>query len=214
MKTKTILMSVLIMLTLSSCNTTKSDIIKVGDIIQFGTYPWRVLDIQDGRALIISENIIERKQYHHNWVQTSWADCSMREYLNGEFYNSVAFSDADRERIVQITNINEDNQWYGDPAGEDTQDWIFLLSISEVVRFFGDSGQLENRPYQTGHINDQFNSNRIATYEESANSWWLRSPGGYGDLASYVGTEGFVFIIGLGVSYQLFGMRPALWVVM
>jgi len=168
MKTKTfILVTIFIMLLLGSCSdkkTTEPDNIKVGDIIQFGAYEWRILDIQGGRALVVSENILEFRLYHHEFGPITWADCSLRAYLNGEFYNSNAFSNADRTRIVQVTNVNENNQWYGTNGGANTQDRIFLLSISEVVKYFGDSGQLANRPSGAQYIDDQYNTNRIATF--------------------------------------------------
>ncbi|MCL2064973.1 MAG: DUF6273 domain-containing protein [Candidatus Cloacimonetes bacterium] len=176
MKTKTLtFVTIFIMLILGSCSdkkTTEPDDIKVGDIIQFGAYPWRILDIQGGRALVVSEYIIENRDYHTSYTSITWADCSLRNYLNGEFYNSSAFSNADRARIVQVTNINENNQWFDTNGGSNTQDRIFLLSIAEVVKYFGDSGHLENKTgIFYGWINDQYNTNRIATFNGSACFW-------------------------------------------
>ncbi|MCL2063748.1 MAG: DUF6273 domain-containing protein [Candidatus Cloacimonetes bacterium] len=215
MKTKNfILVTIFIMLFLVSCSdkkTTEPDNIKVGDIIQFGTYTWRVLDIQSGRALVVSENILEYRYYHTLWTRITWADCSLRAYLNGEFYNSSAFSNADRERIVQVTNINENNQWFGTNGGVNTQDRIFLLSIAEVVKYFGDSGQLANRPPEAWYINDQYNTNRIATFNGSAYLWWLRSLGSGAIYAGSVGSAGIVRMDGNYVDYDDGGVRPALW---
>ena len=36
----------------------------VGDVIQFGGIDWLVLDIQDGKALLLSEKILEERPYH------------------------------------------------------------------------------------------------------------------------------------------------------
>jgi len=44
-------------------------------IIIFGNYKWRVLDIKDDRALIITENIIELRWYHNDFVHTTWEIC-------------------------------------------------------------------------------------------------------------------------------------------
>ena len=52
----------------------------------------------------------------------------MREYLNGEFYNS--FDIAERERIIASENENPDNPWYAASGGKPTDDKIFLLSIN------------------------------------------------------------------------------------
>ena len=40
---------------------------KVGDKIQFGKFIWRVLEIQDGKALIITDKIIEQRSYHNEY---------------------------------------------------------------------------------------------------------------------------------------------------
>ena len=118
---------------------------QIGDKINFGKYEWRVLDIQNNAALILTENIIETRPYHNRYVNITWADCALRKYLNGEFYDT--FSEVDRAKIMPVTNKNLNNQWYGTKGGEDTLDYIFLLSIEEAVcKYFGDSSKkLYNR---------------------------------------------------------------------
>lgn len=117
----------------------------------------------------------------------------MRTYLNGEFYNS--FSDADRERIIKVTNQNNDNPWYGTSGGNPTTDKVFLLSIDEVVKYFGDSGQRENRVKSTDFswcddeywpwLNDQYDINRRAVDDSvMVANWRLRSPGANGRLVA------------------------------
>ena len=200
---------------------------RVGEIIQFGGYDWRILDIQDGKALLISDKILENRAYHNKRVDT-WADSDLRAYLNDEFYNS--FSAKDRARIAEVTNTNPDNQWFGTPGGANTQDRIFLLSLDEVVKYFGDSGQLANRPSEyVRQIDDQYNENRVAyhvggtyyygniwqdTYTVGAGdprAWWLRSPGGISYYAASVGGSGLIYSYGSDVIINEYGVRPALW---
>lgn len=64
-------------------------------------------------------------------MEITWADCELRKYLNGEFYDK--FSEINKSRIIPVTNKNPDNPWYGAKGGEDTQDNIFLLTIEDVV---------------------------------------------------------------------------------
>jgi hypothetical protein len=71
---------------------------QIGDILSFGSYKWRVLDIQNDTALIITEEIIEQRPYHDRYVDITWADCELRKYLNGEFY--------DKPESVQKTTKN------------------------------------------------------------------------------------------------------------
>ena len=208
--------------------------VRGGDIIPFGGYDWRVLDIQDGKALIISDRVLEHREYHTDYTEITWADSSLRQYLNGEFYNS--FSASDRGRIAQVTNINPDNPWdfteYGGnnktPRGVNTQDRIFLLSLDEVVRYFGDSGQLRNQNHANNEswgFNDEYSGVRVAscldscTYNDyhydagygTASWWWLRSPGFYSNLAAFVISDGFLYVYGIDVYVGSGGVRPALW---
>lgn len=91
----------------------------IGSIIPFGGYDWRILAIQNNTALVITEDIIELRAYNDVYKDTTWADCELRRYLNGAFYES--FREADRSRIVPVMNKNCDNHWYGTRGGEDTR---------------------------------------------------------------------------------------------
>ncbi|MDR0248142.1 MAG: DUF6273 domain-containing protein [Oscillospiraceae bacterium] len=193
---------------------------QIGDIITFGAYEWRVLDVQNGKALIITDKIIDFRSYHSEWEDITWADCDLRAYLNGEFYNS--FSAADRARIVETRNVNKDNQWFGTSGGADTTDKIFLLSLEEAVKYFGDSGQLANgNPNSDWYIDDQYNSARIARTAKavpesdyppgSAWTWWLRSPGYHSSGATFAHRDGELDVEGNPVHNDVLGVRPAMW---
>jgi hypothetical protein len=196
---------------------------KVGDKIVFGRYEWRVLDIQNNRALIITEDIIEQRPYHDAYKDITWADCALRKYLNGEFYDK--FNVTDKSRIIPVINKNPDNQWYGSKVGEDTQDSIFLLSIEEVCKYFGDSrSKLQNRGKNQRYWferKDENNSKRLARLhgKEWDWWWWLRSPGRVNVKAVYIfGTDGNIGIQGNNILKGNIsdgkctgGVRPALW---
>ena len=188
----------------------------VGEIIEFGGYEWRVLEVRGDRALIISAKLIELRAYNVDYHDVTWESCDLRYYLNGDFYNS--FTTAERKRIEETRNTNADNPWYGTSGGRDTDDMVFLLSLDEVVRYFGDSGELRNGANRDdGYISDQYDSERIAIFSghgnDKASWWWLRSPGYGSDHAAGVGIIGYVFVggDGLGVHYYDGGVRPALW---
>ena len=169
-----------------------------GGKIRFGKYDWYILDKQDGRALILTEKVIEKRVYHNQECEITWETCDMRKYLNGEFYNS--FSETDCSRIIEVVNENHDNPWYGTSGGNPTTDRIFLLSIKEVVKYFGDSGQLKNRYMYPNcdwckdeflpWIDDQYNIARRAVDDTGiVQHWRLRSPGANGRLVA--GVTGF-----------------------
>ena len=187
-----------------------------GNIIEFGGYDWRVLETTDSKALIISENILELKVYNGIYQDVTWESCDLRQYLNGDFYNG--FTTAERARIIESRNTNADNPWYGTSGGRDTVDKVFLLSLDELVRYFGDSGELGNGARRGGanggeyFFSDQYDSARIATAQGVTYSWWwLRSPGLTSRYAAHVDHEGVVHVDGLDVYYALGGVRPAMW---
>jgi hypothetical protein len=193
---------------------------KVGEIVEFGGIEWRVLELSEGKVLLLSEYVLEYRAYNEELTDVTWETCTLRSYLNGEFLNR--FSESDRARIAPTRNSNKDNQWSGIPGGNDTDDYIFLLSLEEVVRYFGDSGQLANMPGDAyGGINDQYNEARIAySAVESpwgepagiASVWWLRSPGSTSDSfgGAYVLGGGNIYVYGVTVLGDT-GVRPALW---
>ena len=199
---------------------------QVGDKISFGCYDWRILEIQNNTALIISESIIEQRAYHSVYKDVTWADCSLRKYLNNEFYNK--FDTTDKAGIIPVLNKNLDNQWYGSKGGEDTQDRIFLLSIEEAVcRYFGDSSSKLLNPGKNQRYwferKDRNNSRRTAMYKSGIWWWWLRSPGRDNRRAVYIHGDGNIGIQGNGIfryksktihpstGDNCGGVRPALW---
>ena len=195
----------------------------VGDIIEFDNYEWRVLDMQNNSALLITEYIIDQHAYHDAYKEITWADSSLRKYLNNEFYDK--FTAADKSRIIPVINKNHDNQWYGSKGGADTRDYIFLLSLEEVTcRYFGDSSSKLYNPRKNQRYwferKDENNSKRIARLEGETWStwWWLRSPGRVNVKAVYVHGDGNIGIQGNNIlkgnisdGKCLGGVRPALW---
>ena len=201
-----------VLLTLFAC-TGEAEIIEpsVGETIEFGGITWLVLEVQDGRALLLSEHlIIEGHAYHWTFTEITWEHSDIRAWLNKEFLDR--FSAEDRARIAQTTVVNNNNPWVDTPGGNDTTDYIFLLSLEEVVRYFGDSGQLHNRPNQDiWLIDDQYNNARFTRDAEGMTRfWWLRSPGGDPDSAAGVTDGGPVHLGGDRVDRNN-GIRPALW---
>jgi hypothetical protein len=178
--------------------------------IQFGGYQWRMLDVQGDKALLLTEDNIEKRSYNTQRTDVTWENCTLRRYLNSELYGK--FSSQEQARILPITNTNTNNQWFSTRGGSDTTDKIFLLSIEEVVRYFGDSGQLKNRNLGGKYwISDEFNKERVANYGNTAWWWWLRSPGNYGRYAASVSAGGYLLVHGDYVSVVEGGVRPALW---
>ena len=98
-----------------------NSILKRGSKMQFGNFCWRVLDVQASKVLIITDNIIMQKPYDKSSNQ--WRTSKIREYLNGDFYDS--------NFIVDEKNAIQPNErLYNDK--------VFLLSRDEASRLFKD----------------------------------------------------------------------------
>lgn len=183
------------------------------DIVTFGNYRWRVLNINEGRALVITEEIIELRWYNNDFVEITWAECELRNYLNSDFRDT--FNHDEKAKIIAVTNSNLNNQWFKTEGGIDTLDSIFLLSLEEVCEYFGDSKEhLLNKGKQKWLIDDENNRKRQAKYGSEYHWWRLRSPGYYGRTSASINLKGNVYVRGNGVYGKPRdggGVRPALW---
>ena len=177
--------------------TLENDTIAIGRLMHFNNIFWRVLDIQDGRAKIISEDILKELPYHREDIEITWENSHIRAYLNNDFLNT--FSAEDRDRIVLTNVVNNDNP-LGADGGNDTIDYIFLLSIDEAHYFFA----------------EPMSGSAFITYGRGTNKtwmewWWLRSPGFEADHAANVCHDGNVYEWGDDVDYYV-GIRPVIWI--
>ncbi len=114
---------------------------QVGDRVSFGRYPqgpngevepiiWRVLKRDSDGFPVISEKGLDAKPYNKKLVDITWADCTLRRWLNEEFV-SMAFNELEQS-LIKTSNLSNN-------AGPRTCDRIFLLSVGEAVKFFADS---------------------------------------------------------------------------
>jgi len=188
----------------------------VGDIMRFGQYDWRVLDIDTvyNRALLLSQDIIEQRPYNTEWADVTWENCSLRNYLNSSFYGS--FNEGDRSRIALTRNTNPDNTWgtwkgerFNTPGGNQTEDHIFLLSVPEILKYF--PGLRLCKDSDRDKWLYEADERLVAKFNNNESWWWLRSPGYLQNSAAIVYNDGDVLLFGDGVSDETGGVRPALW---
>lgn len=185
-----------------------------GEELIFGDYAWQILDVNKNCALIITKDIIGLQWYNNRFVDVTWENCSLRSYLNNDLY--LSFNEADRKKIINVKNRNQNNPWFGTLGGNDTYDYIFLLSLEEVAKYFGDSNKnLQFKEKQRWLINDENNQNRQAKYKNEFHWWRLRSPGYYQKTSASINANGEIYVRGNGVFGKPKdggGLRPALWI--
>lgn len=180
-------------------------------MILLGWYEWRVLHVENDTTLLLSEEVVMRCAYNGDYEDVTWADSSVRQYLNHEFYDQ--FSPEEKGLIAETGLVNSNNPWLDTNGGRETTDRIFLLSLEDVVTYFGDSGQLQDKnPNSKYWINDQYNPERVARDETGeACWWWLRSPGIRSRGAAYVNVGGSINLAGHYVNNGHGAVRPALY---
>jgi len=193
----------------------------VGDTVLFGAYEqdnntsngkegieWRVLAKEGGKLLIISEYALDCQQYNTSSTNVTWETCSLRKWMNGTFLNA-AFSTEEQAQI-QSTNVSADkNPEYRANPGNATTDKVFLLSITEVEKYFTSDSARQCKPTKYAVAN--------GAYVNSDNGncwWWLRSPGCDQKCAAYVHGFGSVRYSGNTVSSGNDCVRPALWIIL
>ena len=101
-------------------------------IFEYAPIQWRVLSVANDGIYIMSEKVLDRKKYNSSYTGITWADCTLRTWLNGYFYN-LAFSSSEKQAIQTTRLINENNSDYGTSGGIDTYDRVWIPSYSDVT---------------------------------------------------------------------------------
>lgn len=121
----------------------------IGDIVTFGTYPqtaggnddtpieWIILDKRDDEYLLISKLALDYQQYNIEHSIVTWETCTLREWLNGDFYNK-AFSASEKSRIIS-SQVKADIDFCSPEEymvkGNDTIDKVFIPSITGLYEY-------------------------------------------------------------------------------
>lgn len=195
---------------------------KPGDTVFFGAYEqdnntsngkedveWLVLEVKDGKALVVSKYALDCKQYNTSNTDVTWETCTLRKWLNNDFINA-AFSSYEKAMIPTVTVSADENPDYSTNPGNATQDQVFLLSITEANKYFGSDSARQCKPTDYAFAN--------GAYVNSVNGncwWWLRSPGVTqysAHSAAYVHSSGDVYEFGSDVDIGTSAVRPAMWI--
>ena len=198
--------------------------VSVGSTIKFGFYEqdgfsfngkeeieWKVLAIADNKALILSLYALDTVPYNDTLTSVTWDQCTLRTWLNRTFYNTAFDADL-KEKIIASTVQAHNNPSYSTPPGYNTTDEVFLLSITELNRYF--SSDEERKCGTTDYarargvaVNTYYSVNGKPTCR-----WWLRSPGERSDSAVSVRNNGSFGPSGNAVNSTSSGIRPAMWI--
>lgn len=203
------------------------------DAVTFGHYnqnslyekepiEWIVLDEQDNKYLLLSKYILTCRDYHDVEENVTWEKCALRRWLNTTFLNT-AFDINEKNKILTTSIINSKNVDQGTSAGNDTQDKIFLLSVDEIRKYFG-NGTKEKNGYVIGKkvatkgthyaktVNNgagklwvaNVNGNSKYSWSTGNSLYWLRTPGSLQTLATVINDYGELATDGYNVAFGSF----------
>lgn len=131
--------------------------VKVGETILMGTYEqdndlengeepieWIVVEKSDTGYLVMSLYVLDFGKFHNAEEDVTWETSDIRAWLNGEFYENC-FTDEEKAGILLTTVDNSEDsnadlidftssyaKEKGYKQGNDTEDYIFLLSEFEI----------------------------------------------------------------------------------
>lgn len=189
-----------------------------GDIILFGEYEqdndtangqeaieWIVMEIKDGKALVISVYALDVQPYNTTFTEVTWETSTIRKWLNNDFINT-AFSDEEQAMIPTVM-IHPNPTELGDDPGNATQDKVFLLSLNEVEEWRSMASGRDC--YATDYARS-----KGAYISQTRCEWWLRTVTSIQITALRVNASGECsFLTGsLPVSKSGIAVRPALWI--
>lgn len=193
---------------------------------------WTVLDPEEG--FVIAEKSIDAQAYENysyyvnseseEWVYNGkdckylandWSKCSLREWLNKDFFNT-AFTAEEKAQIGK-SYLNNNSTYDPSLDGAGTFDKIFTISILDAMN--GDYG------FDTGASNSDFARIKQATdyamcqgaevtdTDGTVLYWWLRTAGFYSSFAFGVSSGGVIAGSGNSGQYSVnntnMGVVPA-----
>lgn len=192
------------------------------EIITFGRYEqdgdtsngaepieWIVLDKQEDSMLIISRYGLDCQNYNtENTHRISWETCTLRDWLNNEFYNA-AFNDAEKTAIKKTIISSRKNLKSEENSISDN---VFCLSMDEADTYFKTEEARAAKPTLYAAAQG-VHANELGMSRFYGNCWWwLRSPDGKWNDAAGVSYYGSVVIFDHAPYYNYLAVRPALWI--
>jgi hypothetical protein len=203
----------------------EGEALSVGDTVTMGAYfdetddemsalKWEVIKVEKDRALVITEKAIDQLPFEKTAYKAgtiiNWESSSLREYLNGEFYD-IVFTNKEKAKILNgdaedaIAIVTKSNIRTDLGACEDTYDKVFLLSADEAEEIFADNTARQSK-------STVYTIDSGARVEGGNVAWWLRTMGETYDRAAVVSHDGSINYTGYNVNFGSAAVRPCMWI--
>lgn len=194
---------------------------------------WRVLEVQDGTALLMSDSALDCEPFQTDLQDVSWENCTLRSYLNGysadenaasidysreeDNFLDKAFTKEEQNAILEDFVRNEENYYFDVDSGDTTMDKIFIPAESEL--FIHDSSVIHGFSRQDAIADraKQFQPTDYALWKgvwsasDSGNVFWITRTTGYTHSnVVYVDESGYMYNRGILVTCPDAAVIPCL----
>ena len=139
--------------------------------IQKSPIKWRILSVDDKKAMVVSDICLDYKQFHNERENILWEGSTIRSWLNNDFYDT-AFSENEKSAIIK-TEI--------DGCKNDS---VFLLSAYDLndynKGFAGSSNNYDSYNKRASDVSDYAASeyNKMNSYKKCGGErgeYWTRT---------------------------------------
>ena len=171
---------------------------------------WLVLDEKDGKKLVVSRYVLDALPYNDVDAEVTWDTCSLRNWLNDEFFYQ-AFTNDEQAKIVTVTVNSDANPEYNTEQGQDISNKVFLLSAEEAGKYFDSNSERVCEATSYALAQGVWTGNPNSTKRSCW--WWLRSLGE--DLYHAVYVVNYGYVVNRGGDCDGcwdYGVRPAMWI--
>lgn len=164
---------------------------------------WYVIGINQNQMTLLCAKVIRSLPYNEIKTNVTWETCSLRKYLNEQFFEST-FSQEEKEAIIEMplepalgkgTNLKQCRR---------TRDRVFLADI-DLVETLPNNIRLGYPTLRTVEENRLFMGRGLSTKDYIY--WWVRNPGKTNLSAQLMGGYGFTR---QSVDTQTGGVRPVI----
>ncbi len=185
--------------------------IKTGNTVIFGHYQqyrfdyvktdieWIVLEIQAGKALVISKYVLDAQPLHTSYTDFRWNSSILQKWLNASFVDN-AFSNQEASMIAKPKNLKNDAT-----TGMLGSEKVFVLSMYEAQTLFASTKQRQCKATEYAM------QKGVVCSKDGYCEWWLRSPGYSSYDTSSIDAVGKIRGCGPSALSKRVGVRPALW---
>lgn len=192
----------------------------IGDIYFLGSYEqdniqsngkenieWIVVAKENLSLCLVSKYALDCRVYNDFDANVTWESCVLRNWLNNYFFIN-AFSTEEKTMIATTTVPADKNPDYATDQGNATQDKVFLLSRTEVEKYFPSNNSKQCKA--TAYAETRGYVASAVTEDDGNCNWWLRTLGHNQVDATYVNNQGNIRGAYIDCANHI-TIRPALW---